>query len=68
MLATTDLPEQQPYAALYTAYRHWQVETSRAVAADNPLVRVQPLVGASHAMIAENPTGIADLIADFVTR
>jgi pimeloyl-ACP methyl ester carboxylesterase len=68
VLATADLPEQLPYAELYAAYRRWQVETSRAVAADNPLVRVQPLDGASHAMVAEDPAGIADLIADFVIR
>ncbi|WFE27517.1 alpha/beta hydrolase [Solwaraspora sp. WMMD791] len=68
VLATVDLPEQQPYAALYAAYRRWQIDTSRAVAADNPLVRVQPLDGASHAMIAEDPAGVADLVAGFVTR
>ena len=68
VLATADLPEQLPYAELYTAYRRWQVETLRAVGSDNPLVRAQPLDTASHAMIAENPAGIADLIAGFVTR
>ncbi|MEV0731027.1 alpha/beta hydrolase [Polymorphospora sp. NPDC050346] len=64
VLATEDLPEQQPFRELYAAYRRGTAE--RLAAVDNPALRVVCLSGASHAMVAEDPARIAALVTDFL--
>ncbi|SCF27387.1 alpha/beta fold hydrolase [Micromonospora chokoriensis] len=65
VLATEDLPEQQPFHGLYEAYR--KVTAERLAAVENPSLRVWHLAGASHAMVAERPQGLATLITDFLS-
>ncbi|GAA4948693.1 alpha/beta fold hydrolase [Actinoplanes utahensis] len=62
VLATRDLPEQEPFAELYAAYRRYLVERARAV----PHLRHVQLADASHAMVIEQPTALAALITDFL--
>ncbi|HEY3506910.1 MAG TPA: alpha/beta hydrolase [Actinocatenispora sp.] len=59
LLATRDLPEQQPFAELTAAYRRYV--TGRL--AGTPTVRAVP-VDASHAMLYERPDEIARLVTD----
>ena len=66
VLATEDMPEQQPFQELYAAHRRGLAERTAAAARENPLVRVVQLDGASHLMVAEQPARIADLITDFL--
>jgi pimeloyl-ACP methyl ester carboxylesterase len=67
VLATEDLPEQQPFHELYAAHRRYITAQLATVA--NPNLHVVQLAGASHAMVAERPGAIADLIVEFlVTR
>jgi pimeloyl-ACP methyl ester carboxylesterase len=64
-LATDDLPEQQPFHELYAAYRRG-FESRLAEARDaNPCLRVAHVEGATHAMVAERPAEIAQLIKRF---
>ncbi|MFF5054724.1 alpha/beta fold hydrolase [Micromonospora sp. NPDC000663] len=65
VLATEDLPEQQPFHGLYEAYRKATAE--RLATVDNPSLRVRHLAGASHAMVAERPQELATLITDFLS-
>jgi pimeloyl-ACP methyl ester carboxylesterase len=65
VLATEDLPEQQPFHELYAAYRRGLAERI-ATERDNPWMRVVPLAGASHAMVAERPDQVAALITGFL--
>lgn len=66
VLATEDLPEQQSFADLYAAYRGWLSQRLDSATRDNPRLRVRHLPGASHAMLAERPGEIADLVASFL--
>ena len=67
VLATGDLPEQQPFHELYAAYRRG-FEGRLAEASDaNSCLRVVRLEGASHAMVAERPGELARLITTFAT-
>jgi pimeloyl-ACP methyl ester carboxylesterase len=64
-LATDDLQEQQPFHELYAAYRRG-FESRLAEASDaNPCFRVARVEGATHAMVAERPAEIAQLITRF---
>ncbi|GAA0551155.1 alpha/beta hydrolase [Paractinoplanes ferrugineus] len=63
VLATRDLPQQEPFADLYAAHRRYVVEQAKAAA--HP--RYLQLAGASHAMVAEQPDVLAGLITDFLT-
>jgi pimeloyl-ACP methyl ester carboxylesterase len=65
VLATADLPEQEPFRDLYAAYRRHLERQLAAIT--NPNLHVVRLDGASHAMVAEQPAEIAALIADFLT-
>ncbi|MGS2619506.1 alpha/beta fold hydrolase [Micromonospora sp. LZ34] len=65
VLATEDLPEQQPFHSLYEAYR--KVTAERLATVDNSSLRVWHLAGASHAMVAERPQELATLITDFLS-
>ena len=65
VLATDDLPEQQPFRELYAAYRRG-FEGRLAEASDaSPWLRVARVEGATHAMVAERPGEIAQLITQF---
>jgi pimeloyl-ACP methyl ester carboxylesterase len=65
VLATQDMPEQEPFHELYAAHRRGVAERIAAVS-DSPWLRVAPLDGASHAMLAERPDEIARLVTDFL--
>ncbi|GAA1606059.1 alpha/beta fold hydrolase [Actinoplanes couchii] len=62
VLATRDLPEQEPFADLYAAYRRYLVEQAKSV----PHLRWVSLADASHAMVMEQPTVLAGLITEFL--
>ena len=64
VLATRDLPEQQPFAELYAAHRRYLTEQ----AASMPNLRWHSLAGASHAMVTEQPAALAALITGFLTE
>ena len=66
VLATRDLPEQEPFAALYAAHRRYLVEQAAAGARANPRMRFLQLEDASHAMVIEQPEVLAALIGDFL--
>jgi pimeloyl-ACP methyl ester carboxylesterase len=63
VLATRDLPEQEPFADLYAAHRRYLIE--QAAEAKHP--RYISLADASHAMVIEQPAVLAGLITDFLT-
>lgn len=63
VLPTRDLPEQEPFADLYAAYRRYVVD--QAASAGN--IRYLSLADASHAMVIEQPTVLAGLITDFLS-
>lgn len=67
VLATRDLPEQEPYADLYAAHRRHLTEQAAAGAKANPRMSYLQLEGASHAMVIEQPDLLAALIGDFLT-
>jgi pimeloyl-ACP methyl ester carboxylesterase len=67
VLATRDLPEQEPFAALYAAHRQHLVEQAAAAARANPRMRYLQLEDASHAMVIEQPELLATLIGDFLS-
>ncbi|GIF05852.1 alpha/beta fold hydrolase [Actinoplanes siamensis] len=62
VLATRDLPEQQPFADLYAAYRRYLLAQAQAA----PHLRHVRLADASHAMVIEQPGVLASLITDFL--
>jgi hypothetical protein len=64
VLATEDMPEQEPFHALYAAHRRFVAAQLAAI--DNDFLRVLPLARASHAMVAERPGELAELIVEFV--
>ncbi len=62
VLATRNLPEQEPFAELYEAHRRFLLEQVRA--ARHP--QYIQLADASHAMVVEQPVVLAGLITDFL--
>jgi len=62
VLATRDLPQQEPFAELYAAHRRYVLEQAAAVGH----LRYIPLADASHAMEIEQPAVLAGLITDFL--
>ena len=64
VLATRDLPQQEPFADLYAAHRRYLAEQARAV----PHLRHLLLADASHAMVVEQPAVLAGLITDFLAE
>jgi pimeloyl-ACP methyl ester carboxylesterase len=64
VLATEDMPEQEPFHELYAAHRRFVAAELATV--DNDFLRVLPLARASHAMVAERPRELAELIVDFL--
>jgi pimeloyl-ACP methyl ester carboxylesterase len=67
VLATRDLPEQQPFAELYAANRRYLAEQAAAAAKVAPQFRYLPLEDASHAMVIEQPEALAAIISTFLT-
>jgi pimeloyl-ACP methyl ester carboxylesterase len=67
VLATRDLPQQQPFADLYAAYRRGVADRVAAVARSAPAMRYLRLEGASHAMLVEQPDRLGSLVDDFLS-
>ena len=67
VLATRDLPEQEPFAGLYAAHRRYLLDQAAAGAQANPRMRFLQLEDASPAMVVEQPEVLASLIGDFLT-
>ena len=61
VLATRDLPEQEPFAELYAAHRRYLLEQVAGTG-----VTYLQLDDASHAMVIEQPDTLAALIGDFL--
>ncbi len=68
VLATRDLPEQEPFADLYAAYRRFLVDQAAAAALTAPAFRYLQLEDASHAMVIEQPELLATVIGDFLAQ
>ncbi|MEV4637117.1 alpha/beta hydrolase [Actinoplanes sp. NPDC049548] len=68
VLATRDLPEQEPFAELYAAHRRYLVDQAATGAKVNPRMRYLQLADASHAMVVEQPELLAKVIGDFLER
>lgn len=66
VLATEDLLDQVPFHDLYVAHRSFVREQAERAARHNPLLTVEPLAGATHAMAIERPAELAELITGFV--
>ena len=66
VLATRDLPQQQPFAELYAAHRRGTAERVAAAARRAPGLRYLHLADASSAMLVEQPDRLAAVIGDFV--
>ncbi|GIF10331.1 alpha/beta fold hydrolase [Actinoplanes teichomyceticus] len=62
VLATRDLPEQEPFADLYAAHRRFLLAQAQAA----PNLRYLQLADASHAMVIEQPAVLASLITGFL--
>jgi pimeloyl-ACP methyl ester carboxylesterase len=67
VLATRHLPEQEPFAEVYAAYRRGVADRVAAAARTAPRMRYLQLEDASHAMPMEQPDRLAALIGDFLT-
>ena len=65
VLATEDMPEQEPFHELYAAHRRYVAAQLATV--ENRYLQVIPLARASHAMVAERPRELGELIVDFLT-
>ncbi|AEV88025.1 hydrolase [Actinoplanes sp. SE50] len=64
VLATRDLPEQEPFADLYAAHRRYVLAQAEAI----PHLRHVALADASHAMVIEQPEALATLITTFLAE
>jgi pimeloyl-ACP methyl ester carboxylesterase len=67
VLATRDLPDQEPFADLYAGHRRFLLDQAAAAAKANPNIRYLQLEDASHAMVIEQPELLAKLIGDFLS-
>jgi pimeloyl-ACP methyl ester carboxylesterase len=67
VLATRDLPQQEPFAELYAAYRRGTAERVAAIARTAPAMRYLHLEGASQAMLVEQPERLSGLVDDFLS-
>ncbi|MFI7600609.1 alpha/beta fold hydrolase [Actinoplanes sp. NPDC049681] len=68
VLATRDLPDQEPFAELYAAHRRYLVEQAAEGAKVNPRMNYLQLADTSHAMVVEQPELLAQIIGDFLER
>jgi pimeloyl-ACP methyl ester carboxylesterase len=64
VLATRNLPQQEPFADLYAAHRRYLLDQAATVRH----LRYLALDDASHAMVVEQPAVLAGLITDFLTE
>jgi pimeloyl-ACP methyl ester carboxylesterase len=64
VLATRDLPEQAPFADLYSAHRRYLLAQAQAA----PRLRHLELADASHAMVIEQPGALASVITAFLAE
>jgi pimeloyl-ACP methyl ester carboxylesterase len=67
VLATRNLPDQEPFADLYTAHRRFRTDQASTAAKKNPRMRYLALANASHAMVIEQPDVLAGVISDFLS-
>jgi pimeloyl-ACP methyl ester carboxylesterase len=67
VLATRDLPEQEPFADLYAAYRRFLTDQAATAAKLAPHFRYLLLEDASHAMVIEQPEALAAIITNFLS-
>jgi pimeloyl-ACP methyl ester carboxylesterase len=67
VLATRDLPEQEPFADLYEAYRRFLTDQAATAAKLAPHFRYLLLEDASHAMVIEQPEALAAIITNFLS-
>ncbi|GAB3404498.1 alpha/beta fold hydrolase [Flindersiella endophytica] len=63
--ATRNLPGTEPFTELLSAHRRGVSRDLAAVAADNPLLRIEP-VPASHNLVHEIPEQVAALVGEFL--
>ncbi|WP_326556060.1 alpha/beta fold hydrolase [Micromonospora sp. NBC_01796] len=66
VLATANMPPQEPFGELYDAYRRGTSAGVAEVAGANPKLRVVELAGATHAMVAIQPQRVAALVRAFL--
>jgi pimeloyl-ACP methyl ester carboxylesterase len=66
VLATRDLPDEDPFADLYAAHRRYVLDEVAAAALVAPALRYVRLEDASHAMVIEQPELLASLITEFL--
>jgi pimeloyl-ACP methyl ester carboxylesterase len=67
VLATRDLPEEEPFADLYAAYRRFLTDQAATAAKLAPNFRYLLLEDASHAMVIEQPEALAAIITNFLS-
>ena len=67
VLATREVPEQDPLAVLFAAHRRFLAEQAAAAAKVAPGFRYVRLADASHAMVIEQPDALAAVITDFLS-
>jgi pimeloyl-ACP methyl ester carboxylesterase len=68
VLATRDMPQQEPFAELHAAHRRFVHEQVAAAAKVAPQLSFLALADASHAMVIEQPDTLAKVIGDFLLR
>ena len=68
VLATRDMPQQEPFAALNAAHRRFVHEEVSSAAKVAPQLSFLALEDASHAMVIEQPETLATVIGDFLLR
>ncbi|MFI5931138.1 alpha/beta fold hydrolase [Actinoplanes sp. NPDC051494] len=66
VLATRNMPAQEPFADLYAAHRRHLLDEAEAAAKANPRLHYFSLENATHAMPLEQPDFLASLISDFL--
>ncbi|GAA2543834.1 alpha/beta hydrolase [Winogradskya consettensis] len=66
ILATRNLPAQEPFSDLYTAHRTYLLNQATQAAETNPRMHYLALENASHAMVLEHPEPLAKAITHFL--
>jgi hypothetical protein len=66
VLPTRELPETEPFAELYEAYRQFRRAELDQAAVTAPGLRYVRLPDASQAMVIEQPEKLASLITEFL--
>jgi pimeloyl-ACP methyl ester carboxylesterase len=68
VLPSRELPEEEPLADVYEAYRRFQRAQLEAAVASAPGLQYVQLKDASQAMVIEQPETLAALITEFLTQ